>query len=94
MFQIYYSVFFLQEHLNTVYHFFTLLQYSSHTSCWREGLVPCTPQNLAASLQWVCSLQTVGTTNVMSALKAAIFMPSVEAVYILIDGNPDQPDSV
>ena len=29
-------------------------------------------------------------TNVITALKAAIFMPSVEAVYILIDGNPDQ----
>ena len=26
----------------------------------------------------------------MSALRAAIFMPSVEAVYLLTDGNPDQ----
>ncbi|XP_065886335.1 von Willebrand factor A domain-containing protein 3B-like isoform X2 [Dysidea avara] len=80
----------LQEQLNTVHHFFTLVQCSSHTSCWREGLVPCTPQNLAAALQWVRSLQTVGTTNIMSALRAAIFMPSVEVVYLLTDGNPDQ----
>ena len=51
--------------------------------------MPCTPQNLTAALQWVQSLQTVGSTNIISALKVAIFVPSVEAVYLLTDGNSD-----
>ena len=82
--------FYLQEQLHTVNHYFTLVQCSSHTFCWREGLVPCTPQNLTAALQWVQSLQTVGSTNIISALKAAVFVPSAEAVYLLTDGNSDQ----
>jgi len=82
--------FYLQEQLNTVHHYFTLVQCSSHTFSWREGLVPCTPQNLAVALQWVQSLQAVGSTNVISALKVAIFIPSVEAIYLLTDGNSDQ----
>lgn len=76
--------------MNTIHHYFTLVQCSSHTSSWREGLVPCTPQNLAAALQWVQSLQTFGSTNIISALRVAIFVPSVEAVYLLTDGNSDQ----
>ena len=80
----------LQEQLNTVHHYFTLVQCSSHAFSWREGLVPCTPQNLTAALQWVQSLQTVGSTNIIAALKSAVFVPSVEAVYLLTDGNSDQ----
>ena len=81
---------YLQEQLNTVHHYFTLVQCSSHTFSWREGLVPCTPQNLTAASQWVQSLQTIGSTNIISALKVAVFVPLVEAVYLLTDGNSDQ----
>ena len=52
--------------------------------------MPCTPQNLTAAMQWVQSLQAIGSTNIISALKVAIFVPSVEAIYLLTDGNSDQ----
>lgn len=53
--------------------------------------MPCTPQNLTAALQWVQSLQAVGSTNIISALKVAVFVPSVEVVYLLTDGNSNHP---
>ncbi len=74
---------------------FTVLQFSSKVTAWREHLVPTSEQNLEAVWQWVQGLRAEGSTNTLGALTQALAVRGAEAVYLLTDGRPDQPcDSV
>lgn len=60
---------------------------------WREHLVPTSEQNLKAISQWVEGLAAEGSTNTMDALIRAMSVRDAQAVYLLTDGRPDQPES-
>ncbi len=74
---------------------FTVLQFSSKVTAWREHLVPPSGQNLEDVWQWVEGLQADGSTSTLDALTEALGVRGAEAVYLLTDGRPNQPsDSI
>lgn len=56
-------------------------------------MVPTSGQNLKAISQWVEGLTAEGSTNTMAALSQAMSVGGAQAVYLLTDGRPDQPES-
>ena len=55
--------------------------------------MPTSDQNLNAISQWVEGLVAEGSTNTMAALSQAMSVRGAQAVYLLTDGRPDQPES-
>ena len=47
-------------------------------------------KNLQDAWRWILSLNAGGSTNTLAALRLALADASVQAVYVLTDGRPDQ----
>ena len=71
----------------------TIFHFSSSVRAWRDHLVPASEQNLKAISQWVEGLVAEGSTNTLEALSQAMSVRGAQAVYLLTDGRPDQPES-
>ncbi|XP_066919600.1 von Willebrand factor A domain-containing protein 3B-like [Clytia hemisphaerica] len=70
---------------------FNLVSFGSKVVSWRENMVKCTFDNLQNALQWLEELQVQGSTNTFGALSLANEMQEVDGIYLLSDGQPDQP---
>ena len=55
--------------------------------------MPTSEQNLKAVSQWVEGLSAEGSTNTMAALSQAMSVRGAQAIYLLTDGRPNQPES-
>lgn len=66
---------------------FNLIQFSSTVSSWRDHLAPANNQNLLAAKEWINGLTTSGSTDTLSALRKAMSIDGIEAIYLLTDGR-------
>ena len=55
--------------------------------------MPTSEQNLQAISEWVEGLTAEGSTNTLEVLSRAMSVGGAQAVYLLTDGRPDQPES-
>ncbi len=70
---------------------FNVEVFSSSTGFWAPGLQPVTAANIDSAVAYSSALQAGGGTATGAALTAAFAQKSVEAIYLLSDGVPDDP---
>ena len=73
---------------------FNIIQFNEHSKKWAESLVHCNTETANIASQWISSLTCGTSTNTMTALVQAFSDPSVEAVYVVTDGLPDQRPAI
>ncbi len=66
---------------------FTIVQFGTDVLSWREKLVPVSTDNITSMIEWVMLLEAEGSTNTLEALRKAIGITGVDAVYLLTDGR-------
>lgn len=72
-----------------------LLAYGTTVTAWRDG-PECVEADAVAveeALTWLADLNTLGSTNTLAALQAAMAYDGVQAVYLVSDGRPDQAEA-
>ena len=82
-------ILFLQEQLRHKQKF-NLVAFNTRAHSWKDRLVEVNEKNLQGAWQWIKSLQCLGSTNSLAALRLALSDPSTQAIYLLSDGRPDQ----
>lgn len=72
-----------------------LVAFGSKVKLWRPS-PECIRLDDAAveeAVAWLDDLETMGSTNTLDALKAALTYDGVQAVYLVSDGRPDQAEA-
>lgn len=67
---------------------FNILTFASHVNHWRNSLQYAYQSTLKEAEHFLDELDPGGGTNTHDALRAALAEPSVEAIYLLSDGEP------
>ncbi|XP_070554779.1 von Willebrand factor A domain-containing protein 3B-like [Ptychodera flava] len=70
---------------------FNLIKFGTRAMMWRDRMVDVNESNLQSAWNWVRGLTVNGSTNTLAALKLALSDPNTQAIYLLTDGRPDQP---
>ncbi|XP_028813899.1 uncharacterized protein C11orf16 homolog [Denticeps clupeoides] len=71
---------------------FNIISFSYEVTRWRTHSVPCTPQTVFEALAWIHQLHTRPGRDLLAALAAAFSDPTCQAVHLLTNGSPDQPE--
>ena len=71
--------------------FFNIEIFSSSYSFWAPGLQIASPVNQKSAMNYARGLVANGSTQTGLALTGAWADPLVQAIYLLSDGNPDDP---
>lgn len=71
---------------------FTVLAFAEDVKYWRKEPAESTRDNVADALNWLGRLKAAGNTNTLAALREALRVPDIGAVYLLTDGRPDQDE--
>ena len=68
---------------------FSIIRFDSYASAWQQGLVQATDTNIRDAVRYIRgpNFNPNGGTNFEAALEMAFTMPSVQAVYLLSDGE-------
>jgi hypothetical protein len=66
---------------------FSIVVFDHQVIVWQRDLLPATPANKDAAMQYVARLQSRGRTATYDALDAA-FRFDTEAIFFLTDGEP------
>jgi len=72
---------------------FNIIAFGTDVVKWQEAAVECTPAALREACTWIDGLQSCGTTNSLGALQQAFADTTVDAIYFLSDGRPDQGEA-
>ncbi|XP_041913591.1 von Willebrand factor A domain-containing protein 3B-like isoform X2 [Alosa sapidissima] len=67
-----------------------MLGFGTNVTLWRDTLTEVSPESLANALHWIDQLTAGGSTNTLDALTLALADEGTQAVYLLMDGRPDQ----
>jgi HEAT repeat protein len=70
---------------------FNIVAFESRAEAWQRTLVPATPANKAEARRFLEALRPTGTTALWQALKDAFEDPAADTLYVLSDGDPDDP---
>ncbi|XP_032086134.1 von Willebrand factor A domain-containing protein 3A [Thamnophis elegans] len=68
---------------------FNLIAFAEEVQLWQECLVEATDETCHDAAQWVSLFQAHGSTSILKALRRALSLENVEALYVLTDGKPD-----
>ncbi|XP_028856991.1 von Willebrand factor A domain-containing protein 3B-like isoform X1 [Denticeps clupeoides] len=71
-----------------------VVAFGTRVTLWKNRLVEVSSETLASACRWVNELQAGGTKNTLGALGQALADEGTQAVYLLTDGQPDQPPGV
>jgi len=71
------------------YQFFNVMYFSSNAQTVFNGVQPVNNQSITSALRFVQSFQPVGGTNMLGALQSAILDKTLNAIFLLSDGQPD-----
>lgn len=91
------SLSFLQKQLGMMIHEqilqncdkFNLIQFSSTVTPWAEYMVEVSADTCGAGASWCQTLECNGGTNLLPAIHLALSDESLDAIYIISDGMPD-----
>lgn len=67
---------------------FNLIPYTLEPFPWQKKLVPATPQNVEAALEFFAGCTQRGKGNFWAAYEAALADPAVDSLVVLTDGAP------
>ncbi|MCU0723738.1 MAG: hypothetical protein MUC63_09020 [Planctomycetes bacterium] len=70
---------------------FNLIVFESAVRRWNDGIVPALPANKVQARRFLQEQASTGTTDLLEALRQAFEDPDVDTLFILSDGDPDDP---
>eukprot|EP00051_Salpingoeca_urceolata_P024013 m.415143 g.415143 ORF g.415143 m.415143 type:complete len:973 (+) comp20177_c2_seq8:286-3204(+) len=69
---------------------FNIVAFNGQVFSWAPGLLHKDESSVRSATTWLQGLLTHGTTNTLDALRQAFTDDSVECVWVLTDGRPDE----
>jgi HEAT repeat protein len=70
---------------------FNLITFETDVHTWQKTVVPTLPPNKAEACKFVEKQTPMGGTNLFDALKRAFEDPNADTLYVLSDGQPNDP---
>ena len=66
---------------------FTVMHFGTEVMAWKNSLSSVTPDSISSMIDWLMILEAEGSTNTLGALRKAVGVAGVEAIYLLTDGR-------
>jgi len=71
---------------------FSIIVFNGRATEWSHGLAQATPANLAAAVHFLHACTPNGSTSIASALRLALAIPQIQAIYLISDGEDSLVD--